>query len=47
MSELIGTYGHGTENDFVVIFDPEDKRNLQVVRPLRSVIVRAVLAPMV
>lgn len=28
MSELIGTYGHGTENDFVVIFDPEDKRNL-------------------
>lgn len=25
MSEsVIGTYGHGTENDFVLIFDPED-----------------------
>lgn len=22
------TYGHGTENDFVLIFDPEDQRNL-------------------
>ena len=21
---VIGTYGHGTENDFVLIFDPED-----------------------
>ena len=24
INELIGTYGHGTENDFVIIFDPED-----------------------
>lgn len=24
-SPVIGTYGHGTENDFVLIFDPEDK----------------------
>lgn len=23
-NSLIGTYGHGTHNDFVVIFDPED-----------------------
>ena len=22
---MIGTYGHGTENDFVLIFDPENK----------------------
>jgi len=29
MSEtLVGTYGHGTENDFVLIFDPEDSRNI-------------------
>ena len=21
---MIGTYGHGTENDFVLIFDPEN-----------------------
>ena len=25
---LIGTYGHGTENDFVIVFDPEDQNNL-------------------
>lgn len=25
---LIGTYGHGTENDFVLVFDPEGQRNL-------------------
>jgi diaminopimelate epimerase len=24
-SPVIGTYGHGTENDFVLILDPEDK----------------------
>lgn len=24
MTKLIGTYGHGTENDFVLVFDPED-----------------------
>jgi diaminopimelate epimerase len=24
-SPVIGTYGHGTENDFVLIFDPEDE----------------------
>ncbi len=28
MSQLTGTYGHGTENDFVLFFDPEDQRNL-------------------
>ena len=27
-SSLIGTYGHGTENDFVIVFDPEDQNNL-------------------
>lgn len=27
-SSIIGTYGHGTENDFVIIFDPEDKKNI-------------------
>ena len=27
-SNLVGTYGHGTENDFVLIFDPEDKNNI-------------------
>ena len=25
MSKVIGTYGHGTENDFVLIFDPNDE----------------------
>lgn len=25
---LIGTYGHGTENDFVLIYDPEDELTL-------------------
>ena len=28
MSPLIGTYGHGTENDFVILFDPEGSRNV-------------------
>jgi diaminopimelate epimerase len=29
MSEsLIGTYGHGTENDFLLIFDPDGARNI-------------------
>jgi diaminopimelate epimerase len=27
-SNLVGTYGHGTENDFVIVFDPEDKKNI-------------------
>ncbi len=27
-SSLIGTYGHGTENDFVLIFDPNDENNI-------------------
>jgi diaminopimelate epimerase len=25
---LTGTYGHGTENDFVIVFDPQDERNI-------------------
>ena len=25
---MIATYGHGTENDFVVLFDPEDEHEL-------------------
>ena len=25
---LSATYGHGTENDFVILFDPDDKNNL-------------------
>jgi len=25
---LTATYGHGTENDFVILFDPDDKNNL-------------------
>ena len=25
MNSVIGTYGHGTENDFVLIFDPHDQ----------------------
>jgi diaminopimelate epimerase len=28
MQQLIGTYGHGTENDFVLVFDPNNQRNL-------------------
>jgi diaminopimelate epimerase len=28
MLSVIGTYGHGTENDFVIIYDPEDAINL-------------------
>ena len=28
MSSVIGTYGHGTENDFVLIFDPTDQLNI-------------------
>lgn len=27
-NSVIGTYGHGTENDFVLIFDPDDSRNI-------------------
>ena len=27
-SALVGTYGHGTENDFVIVFDPKDQSNL-------------------
>lgn len=26
--KIVGTYGHGTENDFVLIFDPEDKESI-------------------
>ena len=25
---LNATYGHGTENDFVILFDPDDENNL-------------------
>ncbi|NDF44073.1 MAG: hypothetical protein EB137_05840 [Actinobacteria bacterium] len=25
---LTATYGHGTENDFVILFDPDDENNL-------------------
>lgn len=25
---IIGTYGHGTENDFVITFDPDDSQNI-------------------
>mgnify|MGYP000600229830 CR=1 FL=1 len=25
---MIGTYGHGTQNDFVLVFDPENKVNI-------------------
>ena len=28
MNYLTGTYGHGTENDFVLVFDPDDSNNL-------------------
>ncbi|MEY4878208.1 MAG: hypothetical protein RIR72_623, partial [Actinomycetota bacterium] len=24
---LTATYGHGTENDFVILFDPDDENN--------------------
>ncbi len=27
-NSLTGTYGHGTENDFVLIFDPNDENNI-------------------
>ena len=27
-SKVMGTYGHGTENDFVLIFDPNDELSL-------------------
>jgi len=25
---MIATYGHGTENDFVLIFDPQDENSV-------------------
>jgi diaminopimelate epimerase len=25
INSVIGTYGHGTENDFVLVFDPADE----------------------
>ena len=25
---MIATYGHGTENDFVLIFDPKDENSI-------------------
>jgi diaminopimelate epimerase len=25
---LTATYGHGTENDFVILFDPDDENNI-------------------
>ena len=28
MTQIVGTYGHGTENDFVLMFDPDNLRNL-------------------
>lgn len=27
-SPIIGTYGHGTENDFVIVFDPNDEKQI-------------------
>lgn len=36
MSSITGTYGHGTENDFVIIFDPEDE--LEVTKEACSAI---------
>ena len=29
---VIGTYGHGTENDFVVVFDPDDELEISETR---------------
>ena len=28
-NQLTATYGHGTENDFVILFDPEDQINIK------------------
>ncbi|MFM1985475.1 MAG: hypothetical protein RLZZ295_641, partial [Actinomycetota bacterium] len=25
---MIATYGHGTENDFVLVFDPNDEHSI-------------------
>ena len=25
---MIATYGHGTENDFVLVFDPQDEHSI-------------------
>ncbi len=33
--ELIGTYGHGTENDFVIVFDPEDLNPITTAQTAR------------
>ena len=27
-TSLIATYGHGTENDFVLLFDPHDEHSI-------------------
>ena len=32
---MIGTYGHGTENDFVLVFDPENKIEFQASQVAR------------
>jgi diaminopimelate epimerase len=29
---MIATYGHGTENDFLIIFDPEDQQDLSAAQ---------------
>jgi diaminopimelate epimerase len=29
MQQLTATYGHGTENDFVILFDPDEKIDIQ------------------
>ena len=32
---MIGTYGHGTENDFVLVFDPENNFNFEAEQVAR------------
>lgn len=44
MSSLIGTYGHGTENDFVLVFDPSDSNNLSTESAQQFVIAKLELA---
>ncbi|GBL22188.1 hypothetical protein EMGBS5_01820 [Clavibacter sp.] len=43
---LTATYGHGTENDFVILFDPDDKIISLQNRLQRSAIEQAALAQM-
>jgi hypothetical protein len=45
-SPVIATYGHGTHNDFAILFDPDDQLAITAPQVLQYVIARAGSEPL-